>query len=187
MIVTGIVVVVLAVGAGNPLGDTQQGQVLTQRLSSVSYSAGGVDPRFRVWEVTPRIIADHPIIGIGANSFPDVAPRYGLLLYNSDATYQHAHNIALTITAELGLLGLAALTWLVVALVTVLIAAYRAVPTDRGPPVALAAAFTALALQGMVDYTLRSAAIVGLVFALCGCAVVLTRRVDEPEPDAEAV
>ena len=172
----------LAVGAGNPLGDTQQGQVLSQRLSSVGYSAGGVDPRFRVWEVTPSIIADHPIIGIGANSFPDVAARYGLLLGNSDATYQHAHNIALTIATELGLIGLAALAWLVVALVLVLIAAYRAVPADRGPPVALAAAFTALALQGMVDYTLRSAAIVGLVFALAGCAVVLARREGEGEP-----
>ena len=182
VIVTGVIVTVLAISAGNPLGDTQQGQVLSQRLESVGYSAGGVDPRFRVWEVTPHIIADHPIIGIGANSFPDVAARYGLLLGNSAATYQHAHNIALTITTELGLIGLAALTWLVVALVLVLIAAYRAVPTDRGPPVALAAAFTALALQGMVDYPLRSAAIVGLVFALSGCAVVLTRREGEAGP-----
>lgn len=183
VIVGGVVVLIIAVSTGNPLGDTQQGQVLSQRLGSVGYSAGGVDPRFRVWEVTPRIIAANPIFGIGENAFPKVAARYGLLLGNSAATYQHAHNIFLTITVELGFVGLAALIWLSVALVFVLIAAYRAVPSDRGPPTAVAAAFTALLLQGMVDYTLRSAAIVGLVFTLAGCAVVLARREDEPEPE----
>ncbi len=62
-----------------------------------------------------------------------------------------------------------------------LLRGYQRDPEDRGLLLAVAAAFLALALQGLVDYTLRSAIIVGVVFALCGCAVVLSR---EDEPDA---
>lgn len=175
VLVAGALVGALALIGANPLGETQDAQVLSQRLESISYSAGGVDPRFRLWEVTPQIIADHPILGIGENAFPQVAQRYGLLLENSASTYEHAHNIPLTIAVELGLVGLAALMWLTVALARTLIRAYRAAPADRGLTLALTAAFTALALQGVVDYTLRSAIIVGVVFALAGCAVVLSR------------
>ncbi len=178
VLVTGAIVVVLGFSGASPLGDTEEVQLLSQRLESISYSAGGVDPRFRLWEVTPQIIADHPVIGIGQNAFPVVAQRYGLLLGNSAATYQHAHNIALTIAVELGLIGLAILAWLVVALVRVLTLGYRRQKADRGLVLAVAAAFVALALQGMVDYTLRSAIIVGVVFALAGCAVVLAREDD---------
>jgi O-antigen ligase len=174
-LVAGVVIVVVALAGANPLGETQQAQVLSQRLESVTYSAGGVDPRFRLWEVTPQIIADHPVIGVGENAFPEVALRYGLLLGTSGSTYEHAHNIPLTIAAELGLVGLAVFLWLLVALVRVLLRAYRVAPAERGFVLAVAAAFVALALQGLVDYTLRSAIIVGVIFALAGCATVLAR------------
>ena len=171
-----LIVLVLALVGGNPLGDTQQVQVLTQRLQSIEYSAEGVDPRFRVWEVTPEIIADHPVFGVGENAFPLIAPRYNLLLGNSDSTYDHAHNIPLTIAAELGLVGLAALVWFVVVLTRVLVRGYRiSRHRERGAVVALAAAFVGLAVQGLVDYTLRASVIVGVIFLLAGCAVVLAR------------
>jgi len=176
VLVAGAVIAVVAAAGANPLGDTQETQVLGQRLGSIKESAGGINPRFRVWEETPRIIADNPLIGIGQNAFPEVAPRYGILLGNG--TYEHAHNIALTIAAELGLIGLAALVWLVLALARTLLQAYRAAPAQRGLVLAIAAAFLALALQGLVDYTLRSAVIVGVIFALAGCSVVLARRGD---------
>jgi len=186
VLVGGLVVLALALAGASPLGDTQQAQVLSQRLSSVTYSAGGVDPRFRLWEVTPQIIADHPLVGVGLNAFPEVAPRYGLFLGNS-ATYEHAHNIVLTIAAELGLFGLLPLLWLGAALLLVLVRGYRVSPADRGLVLAVAAAFVALILQGMVDYTLRSAIIVGVVFAVAGCAVALARGDGETRPGQEAL
>jgi putative inorganic carbon (HCO3(-)) transporter len=180
VVATALVVGVLAIAGGNPFGDTQQVQLLTARLGSIGYSAGGIDPRFRLWEVTPEIIADHPVIGIGENAFPEVAPRYNLLLGNSRSTFEHAHNIPLTIAAELGLVGLAALAWFVVALGRVLVLGYRRGAAERqGMLVALAAAFVAVAVQGLVDYTLRSAVIVGVITTLAGCAVVLARKRDD--------
>lgn len=181
-IVAAALMAAFAVAGGNPLGATEQTQVLGKRLQSIPYSAGGVDPRFRVWDVTPRIIADHPLFGVGQNAFPDVAPRYNLLLGRDAAyTYEHAHNIPLTIAAELGLLGLAALTWVVIGVIRTLLTAARRAPPQRRPLViAVTAALVALALQGMVDYTLRANVIMGTVFVLVGCVVVLSR---DGQPD----
>jgi putative inorganic carbon (hco3(-)) transporter len=176
--VVAAVLVLLVVGAtgGNPLGEVQQVELLTQRIESIEYSAGGVDPRFRVWEGTPEIILDHPIIGVGENNFSETASRYGLTLDNVTRTYEHAHNIPLTIAAELGLIALAVLLWLTVVLIRTLVRAYHDSPeANRGLVLAIAGAFLALALQGLVDYTLRSAVIVAVTFTLLACAVVLAR------------
>jgi len=177
VIVAAVISVAVAATGSNVLGDTQQVQVVSQRFQSITYSAGGVDPRFVVWRITPRIIADHPVFGIGENAFPRIAQRYGLLGPDSLSTFEHAHNIALTITVELGFVGLAVLVWLVVALIGVIVRGLRRVaPEHRGMLLAVAAAFVAIALQGMVDYTLRSNVIVAAIFVLAGCAVVLGRE-----------
>jgi O-antigen ligase len=186
-----VIIAVLAVTGGSLFGDIQQVETLTARLSSVTYSAGGVDQRFLVWGATPDIIEDHPLIGVGQGAYPDVAPQYGLVNLNSSGTFEHAHNIPLTMAAEMGVLGLAVLLWLAGALAVVLWRAYRlSVYSERALVVAIAAAFVALALQGMVDYTLRSNALVASVFVLSGCAVVLYRAAPAPpsshQPDPAA-
>jgi len=174
VIAAGVILLVLAVSGGAPAGEVQQVELVTNRLESIQYSAGGVDPRFRVWEATPQIILDNPIIGVGQNAFSEVALKYGLFLGSSTQTFEHAHNIPLTIAAELGLIGLGALTWLAIALIRTLLRAYRQGDSDeRGLVLAVAAAFLALTLQGMVDYTLRAAVIVAIVFILAACAYVL--------------
>lgn len=186
--VVAIVAAGLLYAAGaQPFAASQQVETVTQRLATVSYSAGGVDPRFFVWERTPRVVADSLPFGVGANNFVEVAPRYGLLLGRAaESPYEHAHNIPLTFLAELGLAGFLAAIWLGVALVRVLLRAYRASDRGRrGTVLAIAAALFALALQGMVDYTLRSAVIVALIFALSGCAAVLARTADDQPRAAE--
>jgi hypothetical protein len=169
------VVLVLQVGSGSLSGEVQQTSVVQGRIESVSYAAAGGDPRFAIWRATPEMIAEHPFFGIGANQYPVVSPRYGLFAEDLGGSYQHAHNIPLTVAAELGLLGLAAVLWATVALARVLVAAYRRQRGfDRGLALAVGAAFTGLALQGMVDYTLSSNTVAAVMFVLAGCAVVLS-------------
>jgi O-antigen ligase len=187
---TGVVALVLVVTvqafSGSFSGEIQQTSVVAGRIQSVSYAAAGGDPRFAIWRTTPEIIAGHPFFGIGANQFPDVSLRYGL--FSEDrGSYQHAHNIPLTIAAELGLLGLAALVWATLALGRVLLGACtRLRGADRGLAIAVAAAFTGLALQGMVDYTLSSNTVAAVMFVLAGCAVVLWRSADADDQPARA-
>jgi len=178
--------VLLYAAGAQPLTASQQVETVTQRLNTVGYSAAGVDPRFYVWERSPQVVADSLPFGVGANNFVEVAPRYGLLLgAAAESPYEHAHNIPLTFLAELGIAGLIAVIWLAVVLTQILARAFRRSDSQRrGVVLAVAAALFALALQGMVDYTLRSAVIVALIFALSGCAAVLARAVDE-QPDQE--
>ena len=180
------VVLLFAVTGSANLGQSEQIDVVTQRLSSVGYSAEGVDVRFQIWKATPKMIADHPVFGVGENQYSRFAPDYGLVNINASGTFEHAHDVLLTITAELGFIGLAALLWLVVSLARVL---WRAVSRprggDRGLAFAVLAGFFAVALQGVVDYTLRSNVIAGSLFVLAGCAAVLDRRATRDGPAAQ--
>jgi O-antigen ligase len=172
-----VVVLVLQVGSGSLSGEVQQTSVVQGRIESVSYAAAGGDPRFAIWRATPEIIYEHPFFGIGANQYPVVSPRYGLFAEDLGGSYQHAHDIPLTVAAELGLLGLAAMLWATVALARVLVAAYRRqAGFYRGLALAVTASFTGLALQGIVDYTLSSNTVAAMMFVLAGCAVVLSVR-----------
>lgn len=147
----------------------QVGTVLDRLASTTAITASTTDQRAQLYRSTPAIIADHPFTGIGANQFALVAPRYGIVDPTTGFTFEHPHNVALTIAAELGLIALAAFLWLGVALVRVLRRA-------RGPlAVAVAAGLTSVAVQGLVDYTLRSNVVAGLTAILAGCAVALAR------------
>jgi O-antigen ligase len=177
-IVAVLLVAVLYAAGAQPLGQSRQIQTLTARIQSVGYSSQGVDPRFGIWQKVPRIATDAMPFGVGANNFSWVAARYGVV-DSASQPYEHAHNILFTFLIELGVAGLAALIWATVAVAQVLVSAYRRANQERkGLVLAVGAALFALALQGMVDYTLRSAVIVALIFTLAGCAVVLGRDPD---------
>ena len=189
---TGLAVLVVFVAlqwasGSSLLGPVQQESVVQGRIESISYAAAGGDPRFAIWRTTPDMIAAHPFFGIGANQFPDVSRRYGLFTQDLRGSYQHAHNIPLTIAAELGLIGLAALLWVTVALARALLGACRRARDDRrGIAFAIAAAFTGLVFQGMVDYTVSSNTITGIVFVLAGCGIVMWRTAPSAQPDPRA-
>jgi putative inorganic carbon (hco3(-)) transporter len=174
-------VVVVSVSGASLLGDVRLVDTVSGRISSIEY-ATEANPRIAIWEKTPQMLADHPLFGIGANAFPVVSPRYGVFSPDAEGgVYLHAHNIPLTIAVELGLLGLAGLAWLTVVLVRLLLRSYRrSDEAGRGLTVGIAAALFALALHGMVDYTLRLNAMVAAVLVLAGCAVILSRTGAEP-------
>lgn len=185
LVVVGLALaLIVAVSSANPLGGVQQISQVEQRIESVAYSAQGVNPRFALWETLPEIVADYPVLGVGAANFSEVAPSYGLSNLEGGTTYDHAHNIPLTFLAELGIIGLAALIWATVVLARLLLSSYRRLEgLDRGLACALGAALVAVGVQGMVDYTVRSNVIAALLFILPACVVLLARSADRPRPD----
>lgn len=184
-----LVLVVLLLGVtllnANPLGDVQQVQLVVNRLESVrNESSSNADQRSLVYTETPRLIADHWLTGVGALNYPLISPRYGIVDPVTGLSFEHAHNVVLTIGAEEGILGLIALAWLIVAaLRTMRRVCSRSVGAGRGLGLAVTGALVALGLQGVVDYTLRSNIIAALAFVLLGALAVLGREARE---DAEA-
>ncbi|MGI8632802.1 MAG: O-antigen ligase family protein [Solirubrobacterales bacterium] len=180
------VFLVIGVVAGNPFGDVQQAGSLVERLQSVESSAQ-TNPRVALWKGTPAVIADHPFFGVGAGQFQTVAPRYRLIEPGTYVPFEHAHNIVLAIASEQGLIGLAALIWIVFVTVPILVKAVRIRRgLDQGMAIAIAGGLTALMVQGLVDFTIRSNLIAATMFVLLACGVILSRYDgEEPEPEPE--
>jgi len=81
-----------------------------RRLSLVFNFGFSIKERIYGWESALQMIHDHPLTGIGINTFEHVYPQYQLP--QAKESLVHAHNIFLEIGAEMGLPGLIALLWL---------------------------------------------------------------------------
>ncbi|MHB9022817.1 MAG: O-antigen ligase family protein [Armatimonadota bacterium] len=113
---------------------------------------------FRVytWQGTVRLIAGHPWLGTGPNTFPSIFGRYQIAGYT-----RHAHQIFLQTAAETGLVGLAALLWLFCAVLAIGVHILRHAGRNELPPaerglrvnaaMALIAATLGLLLHGLLD------------------------------------
>jgi hypothetical protein len=101
-------------------------------------------PRTTLWQTALQISRDHPVFGIGPDNFRHTYGRYlGLAAWD---TRVHANNTYLEVLVGMGVVGLAALGWLVVA------AAGSAIRLKRDSTDAAAfAACTVIAAHGVVD------------------------------------
>jgi putative inorganic carbon (HCO3(-)) transporter len=172
------------------LEKSQQISVVTQRLATLGRTTTvEADPRLEMWRTTPKIVAAHPLLGVGAGNYSVAAKRYALLDEN-DMPFDHAHDVPLTIAAELGLPGLAVLIWFIVALGGLVLRAIDA----RGDPVrgalllALAATMVGVIPISLADYPPRTNAIAATfiieVGALAGVLRHARRAATPPEPSA---
>jgi O-antigen ligase len=181
-LLVGVLIASFGVLSAAPLPGARYVDLVTSRIESVQYTGAATgDFRRELWSTTPAIIGDHLPLGIGAGSYPAVSQTYGLVDPNQGDAIEHAHSVPLTVAAETGVLGIAALVLLGVRLPGVLVAACRRTAGwDRGAAFAVAAGLTAFALQGLVDHTLWSNTIAALVAILLGLALVLRRSTPEP-------
>ena len=172
-----VAIVAVLISGGDVLGSSQSVDRVTKRIESVSVAAKGADPRSDLWRGVPEIVRDHPLVGVGAGQFSVAAENYALRDPLSEyQPFEHGHSIPLTVAAELGLLGLAAFIWLTVALGVVLVrACRRTTGRERAYAFGLAAALMAIAVQGLVDYTVRSNVVAMLALTLAAATVVLWR------------
>jgi putative inorganic carbon (hco3(-)) transporter len=107
--------------------------------------------RLHLWAATLRMLRDHPIFGAGINAYQTtMAPYRAADTYHVPEPY--AHNIVLTTWSELGLLGLAAFIYMLVALI---VRPWRALAKAAGVyrPVlwGVGTGFAMVAIHGIVD------------------------------------
>jgi O-antigen ligase len=172
------------------LEKSQQISVVTQRLATLGRTTTvESDPRLQMWKTTPKIVAAHPLFGVGAGNYSVAAKRYALLDQN-DLPFDHAHDVPLTIAAELGLPGLAVLAWFIVALGALVLRAIglRGDPLRGALLLALAATMVAVVPIALADYPPRTNAIAATfiveVGALAGLLRHARRAATPPAPSA---
>jgi len=107
-------------------------------------------PRLLLWSTALAVTRDHPWLGVGPDNFRHIYGRY-LGLASWDARV-HANNVYLEALAGAGIAGLAAVLWLMLAIVREGWQRWRVIPPEHLPLfAAVAAACTAIAVHGLVD------------------------------------
>lgn len=169
--------------------DNPQVRVISNRLSSfASGAANPYDERPAILREGLRQVGERPILGQGPGAFPAVseesAPRTG-----ETVLAEHAHNALLTVAAEYGLVAVAVLLGLTVALGLrsrrAVVAALRSGRHGDGALHAgLGAALAVVAVHGLVDYPLRNSVGFLLVWAVAGL-VVASERLERSPPPAQ--
>lgn len=155
--------------------------VVTTRLSTVSQGAQTGGKRIQIWSITPRIIADHPLLGVGAGNFKEVSLEYGLS--EDGQPFEHAHNLALTIAAERGLGALAALFWFLLAVGRTAFDALRRPSSELYPyAVALCAALFGILVNSLVDYPPGQDAVMATMMIEVGALIALERHMRAERP-----
>jgi len=136
-----LLVAVLALGA------------LVTVFRNVAHDPSENASRIAVWEGSLRMAQRFALTGVGPFNFHLVYPSFRPP--STDVDELHAHDLPLHILIEDGVLGLASLTWFIVAAVRQAARIGRGIPSyDRERSLlfwALAAAFAATALQNIVD------------------------------------
>jgi O-antigen ligase len=158
------------------LEHSQQVSVVAQRVATLGESSVvEADPRLKIYETTPSIVADSPLLGTGAGNYSFAAKRYGVLDEN-DQPFDHAHDVPLTFAAELGIPGLLIFVWLAVSLARLVGRAIAGRRDFGAPALAVAAGLLGTVLTSMGDYPPRTNAIAATFLILVGALAALVRR-----------
>jgi O-antigen ligase len=163
------------------LQESRQISVVTERLATIGRQTETQrDPRIDIYRTTPSIIAANPLLGVGAGNFSLAAKRYALL-DPEDTPYDHAHDVPLTIGAELGIPALLVLAWFWAAIAGAVMRAIR----RRGDPavgallLAIVAALVGIVVPSLGDYPPRTNAIAATFIVLVGALAALLRSADQ--------
>lgn len=176
VLLTGLLVFSLA--NFKALEHSQQISVVSGRLGTLAHaSTVRDDPRVQIYKTAPKIIAAHPLLGVGEGNFSLALLPYGL--FDQDGLpYDHAHDIALTFGAELGIPGLLALLFIVfhVGRLALRAIAARGDPETGTIGLALAAAMVGVLITNLGDYPPRTNVIAAAFLVEVGALVAVDRR-----------
>ena len=148
--------------------------------------ASSADGRLLMWKITTRMIVDHPVTGIGGNSYPGIYGDYQARYFASGegtpdeiavaGSTGAAFNDYLQLAAEFGLIGL-------LLFAISLVAAFRGYAKRPGglsprqfefhSNMGLAAALTALLLFALASYPFQLVSFLMLLTLLMACGISL--------------
>jgi O-antigen ligase len=193
----GAAVAVLAVGLA--LNPSYAQRLTTTSLSGIAAPAGSTvaadtATRGRLTEnlAAAHVFADHPLFGVGPGEFPlyyqEYAGRIGIEVHDRQRTGQDAgqapqraaHNIALGLAADLGVVGLGIFATVIWLAFTGLLRARRHWLSQGRPELADVAGALVAALTGYLAagafLSLAFERYLWLLLAMAGAAIALSRR-----------
>jgi O-antigen ligase len=160
----------------NSLQATSTVSLVGQRIATLTTSEGQRGGRrIDIWSDTPGIVIDHPFLGVGEGNYPNTSPDYGIRDIGG-LPFDHAHNLALTIAAETGLIGLTLFAGFAVSVGRVGTEALRGRSPGIYPPaLAVIAALTGLLVTSLGEYPPRTNVVMALILIEVGALVGYNR------------
>ena len=133
-------------GQGLPFFSEGRADLATTAASFLQKDAG-MEYRLAAWGGTLRMVADHPLLGVGPGGWSRVYPAYdGGATTHAETFMNNPHNDYLWIASEYGLVGLGIYLWLLVAGLRCLLAMAQ----NQDPFHRIAAPFLALSLLAIL-------------------------------------
>jgi hypothetical protein len=155
-----------------------------RHVSWFSTREPGTEFRMMMWEASPRLIREHPLLGIGLDSVQLPGNRFHIAAYKVfPLRGGHFHSTYIELAVDCGLPVLGMWLWLMVAyfrhLRRLLRASTQAQWFYRGLALGILASAVAFYLGCLVQYTLGDGEVMPLVWLFMGSSVVLYRIVEE--------
>jgi tetratricopeptide (TPR) repeat protein len=150
------------------------------RVGNVTTSAdGGLRGRLDEWRVATRVVAHHPLLGVGPEGYRiDFAKHVDddyERAHGRDPLPDRAHSAVLDVAATTGLLGLGAYLWLLAVVGRVLVRTLR-----TGPPMLAGAAAGVLAYWAQSLFLFPIAELEPVAWLVAGIVVGATARRSRP-------
>ena len=160
-----------------------------RRLSWFNSREPGTEFRMMMWQASPRLVREHPLLGIGLDSVQMPGNRFNLEAYRVfPLRGGHFHSTYIELAVDCGLPVLGFWLWLMVDyfrhLRRLLRLSAQAKWFYRGLAVGMFASAVAFYLGCLVQYTLGDGEVMPLVWLFMGCSVVLYRMLQERKPEA---
>ncbi len=154
------------------VGTTASPRKIGMKRTTLNMNSYDEFSRQKLWYAGLLAFRDHPVLGIGPDNF---RRAYGHYLGREQSDDRlHANNFYIEVLATLGIAGLAAFVWLIVALART---ARRAgsLPANRVLVFGLGAGLAAYLVHGTLDYFLEFTPTYALLWLLAGALVGLER------------
>jgi O-antigen ligase len=152
----------------------------TPRIASLLTLESGTNAhRLLLWEGAGRMIAANPILGVGLGNFMRHYPRHMLREAGHEPVVFHPHNLLLDTWANMGLVGVAALAFLLVAFFRAGLQAYRRLKPERelqALTLGLLASMVSFGAHGLVDTGFRLTDLAFVFMLTLGLMRQLTAR-----------
>jgi O-antigen ligase len=148
--------------------------LFTSRVASTSVYDFALLGRLRLWDFAWRIGKDNWLLGVGMENFRYVKHLYGFPEPLSYAIQYSAHNLYLEVFADLGVVGLALLLWLIA---RALLSTTRAIQSPEFADVSLglSAGLVAYLAHGLFDCVFFQPGILALLGFLIGLSISVRR------------
>lgn len=144
----------------------------------------GASFRTMMWEDGLRLIAQHPLFGVGMETIRNHWMEWHIRAFSYFHDESHFHNDMIQIAVERGLLAWAAWVWFVIAYVILLFRLiWRARERSRfatGAAAGLLGSFVAYQTTALVHYDLGIEPVAMILFFYFGLAIALDRMVKDP-------